>query len=80
MKGFQIDARRREDGSVYLSSPDLPGLQWRRSGVGFTLNLGMMMSLAIVAAAVKAAILEFEHWLPEFEGDWRFIKAHRRMR
>ena len=26
MKDFRINARRREDGSVYLTSPDLPGL------------------------------------------------------
>jgi hypothetical protein len=26
MKSFRINARRREDGSVYLTSPDLPGL------------------------------------------------------
>jgi hypothetical protein len=26
MKNFRISARRRSDGSVYLTSPDLPGL------------------------------------------------------
>ena len=26
MKDFRINARRREDGSIYLTSPDLPGL------------------------------------------------------
>ena len=25
-RDFRINARRREDGSIYLSSPDLPGL------------------------------------------------------
>ena len=27
-RDFRITARRREDGSVYLSSPDLPGLHF----------------------------------------------------
>jgi hypothetical protein len=28
MKDFRFNARRRDDGSVYLSSPDLPGLHY----------------------------------------------------
>ena len=28
MKDFRFNARRREDGSVYLTSPDLPGLHY----------------------------------------------------
>ena len=28
MRDFRINARQREDGTIYLSSPDLPGLHY----------------------------------------------------